>query len=66
MTNYYIEHTDRYQYGGMYWNNRKGVQLCGTGSLGAKSSLDWDIETEKIQKEMQLLNLRKKNNYWQT
>lgn len=65
MHKYYIDHTARWMYGGKYFENRRGIQLCGTGSLGSKSSLNWDIETEQIQKEMELLNLRQKKKYWQ-
>lgn len=59
MAKYYRDHQSRWQMNGIYFKNRKGVQLVGTGSLGGKSTLDWDIEIEKIQKEMLNLQLRK-------
>ena len=64
MHKYYVDNTSRWQYGGDYWDNRKGVQLCGTGGLGAKSTLNWNIELEKIEKEMRQLRLRDKKEHW--
>lgn len=59
MNDYYIEHTNRYQYGGVYYKNRKGIQLCGTGSLGNKMAENFDKELETVEKEMLNLGLRK-------
>jgi hypothetical protein len=59
MHKYYIKNTSRWQYNGKYWNRRRGVQLCGTGGLGPKSTLNWDEEQKKIEKELINLKLRK-------
>ena len=59
MNQYYIDHTNRYQYGGIYYKNRKGIQLVGTGGLGSKSTLDWNEEFKKVKKELLNLGLKK-------
>ena len=64
MAKYYRKNTNYWMYGGKYWDNRKGVQLCGTGGLGSKSTLDWDIELKKIEQEMRNLSLRDKKEHW--
>lgn len=60
MNDYYIAHTNRYQYNGIYYKNRRGLQLVGTGGLGNKMDDDFDEELKKIEKELLNLGLRKK------
>ena len=65
MHKYYVDNTSFYQYNGKYWNNRKGVQLCGTAGLGEHANTkDWEKEYELIQKEMINLKLRLKKEFW--
>ena len=64
MHQYYIINQNKWQENGIYFKNRKGIQLVGTGSLGSKSTLDWKKEFEAIQCEMRNLQLRTRKENW--
>lgn len=63
MNDYYIAHTDRYQYGGLYWDQQSN-RRCGTSGLGEHAINNFDIELKKIEKEMISLGLRDKKENW--
>lgn len=63
MSKYYRNHQDRWMIAGLYWDQQKHNKF-GTGSLGGKSTLNWDKEQSQIDKELQNLGLRLKKEHW--
>ena len=59
----YIDNTKNWQFGGKYYE-KQSFGKCGTGSLGEHSTLNWNLEMKKIEKEKLNLGLQDKKEHW--
>lgn len=63
MATYYRKHQKRWMQNGRYWEQQRHNKF-GTGSLGSHRLKNYDEELDKIEKELQNLGLRNKNENW--